>query len=541
MKRWMSATVTTWALLAWSCIAMANPQGRQWLGEFSLRGQSTPMVLHERATASAQAGDGSDGGPTIDLPTLGARAVPVGRLTRAGAELGFEFEGPTGRFAFKGREQAGRITGTVMQGGASGAFVLVESLPITPALGDAVAGSYQVAADRVIEIGRMDESGGMLVFLDHKTLREGPLYALSPTRLASGPSMGVPYPFHIQVDLLRDAAGVVVGLRWHEGGAVAEAHRIAPHRTEQVTVRNGDVVLKGTLMLPASAGPHPAVVFAHGSGDSTRNVGMWNLHFLRLGMAVLSLDKRGAGESTGDWTQASLDEIAGDWLAGVAMLKTRADIDPTRIGVHGSSQGGWTAPLMAARAPDLAFLIVRAGSGVNLRDTMLHEIGWSVREAGLDDAAAGEAEAASAALFDLSVRGGSWDAFAAVVEAHRGKPWFDHAWPMHMSKEGWGRSWVAKNAHYLATDSLRRTRVPLLWFLGELDHNVPTDASARALDAALEESGHPDYRIVRVPNAAHGFTATTTGNNRDFASATHMAPGYWDVMDAWLRARGLAH
>ena len=60
-------------------------------------------------------------------------------------------------------------------------------------------------------------------------------------------------------------------------------------------------------------------------------------------MAVLSLDKRGAGASTGDWHTASLDDIAGDWLAGVAMLKQRKDIDPRRIGVHGSSQGGWTA------------------------------------------------------------------------------------------------------------------------------------------------------------------------------------------------------
>ena len=536
MMRWMSALL---ACLVASCpgIACAAPQARQWLGEFTLQGKSTTLILHGPAPADAARTEGS--GPSVDLPGFGARSVPVKAFARDGDALRFDFEGPPGRFDFSGREADGQVTGTVMQGDASGTFTLVETMPMTQVFGDAIAGSYEIVPGRVIEIGWMDELAG-LVFLDHQTLRTGPLHALSPTRLVAGPSIGVPYPFEIEVYPLRDAAGAITGLRWREQDLVVEARRIAPHRVEAVTVRNGDVVLKGTLMLPTTPGPHPAIVLAHGSGDATRNVGAWNLHFLRLGMAVLSLDKRGAGASGGDWHASSLDDIAGDWLAGVALLKARTDIDPKRIGVHGSSQGGWTAPLMAARSGDIAFVIVRAGSGVNLRDTMLYEIGWSVRESGMDDAAARDAEAASAAMFDLSVKAAPWRDFVAVADAHRGKSWFAHAWPMHMSEDGWGRPWVAKNAAYLATDSLRRIRAPVLWFLGDLDHNVPAEASARALDAALADAKHPDYRIVRLPNTGHAFTATTTGNNRDIASDSRMVAGYWEVMDAWLRERGFA-
>lgn len=539
MTQRISAILLACLLLGCSGIALAGPQARQWLGEFSLRGQATALVLHEPATSPKTHAESGGGGPSVDLPGLGARGVPVSGLARDADALRFEFEGPPGRFVFSGREADGKLTGTVEQGGASGTFTLVETMPMTQAFADTIAGSYEVAPGRVIEIGWMDELGG-LVFLDHQTLRTGPLHALWSTRLVAGPSIGVPYPFEIEVYPKRDAAGAINGVQWREQDLVVEARRIAPHRVEAVTVRNGEVVLKGTLMLPTTPGPHPAIVLAHGSGDATRDVGAWNLHFLRLGMAVLSLDKRGAGASTGDWHTSSLDDIAGDWLAGVAMLKARSDIDPKRIGVHGSSQGGWTAPLMAARSADIAFVIVRAGSGVNLRDTMLHEIGWSVREAGLDDAAAREAEAASAAMFDLSVRGAPWNDFVAVADAHRGKPWFDHAWPMHMSEDGWGRPWVAKNAAYLAADSLRRIRVPVLWFLGDLDHNVPAEASDRALNAALADAKHPDYRVVRLPNTGHAFTATTTGNNRDLAGDSRMVAGYWDVMDAWLRERGFA-
>jgi len=539
MKQRISAILLACLLLGCSGIAWAGPQARQWLGEFTLRGKPTALVLHEPAPSPKAPTESSEGGPSVDLPGLGARGVRVNGLARDADGLRFQFEGPPGRFVFSGREAGGQVTGTVVLGDDSGTFTLVETMPMTQALGDAIAGSYEIAPGRVIEVGWMDELGG-LVFLDQQTLRTGPLHALSSTRLVAGPSIGVPYPFEIEVYLQRDAAGAVTGMQWRERDFVVEARRIAPHRLEEVTVRNGNVVLKGTLMLPTTPGPHPAIVLAHGSGDATRNVGAWNLHFLRLGMAVLSLDKRGAGASTGDWHASSLDDIAGDWLAGVAMLKARTDIDPKRIGVHGSSQGGWTAPLMAARSADIAFVIVRAGSGVALRDTMLHEIGWSVREAGLEDVAAREAEAASAAMFELSVKGAPWRDFVTVADAHRGKSWFDHAWPMHMSEDGWGRPWVAKNATYLASDSLRRIRVPVLWFLGDLDHNVPAEASDRALNAALADAMHPDYRVVRLPNTGHAFTATTTGNNRDIASDSHMVAGYWDVMDAWLRARGFA-
>ncbi|MEO6155409.1 MAG: alpha/beta fold hydrolase, partial [Thermomonas sp.] len=297
-------------------------------------------------------------------------------------------------------------------------------------------------------------------------------------------------------------------------------------------------VLKGTLMLPDTPGPHPAIVFAHGSGDATRNVAIWNPYFVRLGMAVLSLDKRGAGQSTGDWHTASMDDIAGDWLAGVAMLKQRADIDPTRIGVHGSSQGGWTAPLMAARSKDIAFVIVRAGSGVSMRDTMVHEIGWSAREAGLEESDAMAAEVAARTMFDFASGDAAWTEIDAFVASQKDKPWARHVWPLNWSHEGWGKPWTARNNAYDATESLRRTRVPVLWFLGDLDHNVPTDASERALLAALRESRHPDFRVVRLPRTGHSFLASDTGNNADIAKQSHMVDGYWNVMEDWLRAHG---
>ena len=84
---------------------------------------------------------------------------------------------------------------------------------------------------------------------------------------------------------------------------------------------------------------------------------------VRRGVAVFGYDKRGVGGSTGDWQTASFEVLAGDVVAAFDYLKTRKDIDATRIGLLGVSQAGWIMPLAAVRAKDLAFLISISGAG----------------------------------------------------------------------------------------------------------------------------------------------------------------------------------
>lgn len=518
------------ALLAFSTRAGATTPAQQWVGEFRLDGQTVPLVLHDRSATK-------DTPSVVDLPTMGAREVPLARFDARDGRASFELDGPPGKFVFDGAIKDRTMQGKVAKGDSAGEFTLHQLHAISPALAAELSGSYEIEPGHVIDLGIMDDAGGLLVFVDQKTLREGALYALTDASFVSGPTLGVPYPFAIRAEFKRDAAGAVTGLRWSEGGREFDARKVAPHRVEEVTVVNGDVTLKGSLTLPAGKGPHPAVVFAHGAGNSTRNLAFWNMYFVRLGMAVLSLDKRGAGQSTGDWHEADMDVIAGDWLAGVAMLKQRADIDPKRIGVHGSSQGGWTAPLMAARSQDIAFVIVRAGSGANVSDTMVHEIGWTARDAGASEAVALEAEAAARTMFDFSARKAPWSEVSAFVASQKDKPWAQYVWPLNWSDGGWGFKWSGLNVGYDATVPLATVRVPVLWFLADLDHNVPSDVSEQRLLAVAERSKHADFQVKRLMRTGHGFTVSESGNNNDFHTASHFAPGYFDTMERWLRER----
>ncbi len=112
----------------------------------------------------------------------------------------------------------------------------------------------------------------------------------------------------------------------------------------------------------------PAIVFSPGSGDSlyqNYSPGLVEKYILELflshDMAVLLMNKRGMGLSEGDYTRNSIEGRAEDIFAGVTQIKFHPQIDESRIGLVGHSQGGWVVTRAAAEHPDIAFFISLVG------------------------------------------------------------------------------------------------------------------------------------------------------------------------------------
>ena len=102
------------------------------------------------------------------------------------------------------------------------------------------------------------------------------------------------------------------------------------------------------------AGP-TALVGLHGAGEGTReSPSLQHLHELlpQHGIGVVTFDRRGEGESTGDATRGRFELQVDDALA---VLRA---VDAERVGLWGISQGGWIGPLAAAASDDVAFLVL---------------------------------------------------------------------------------------------------------------------------------------------------------------------------------------
>lgn len=121
---------------------------------------------------------------------------------------------------------------------------------------------------------------------------------------------------------------------------------------------NGKARLKGTLVLPASQPPYPAMAMLHDAGPESRevNYGMAR-RFAQSGVAALVYDQRGVGESTGSWRTAGPGDLAQDAAVAVAFFRGRPDIRADRIGLYGRGQGAALLPLAAEKAGHIAFLI----------------------------------------------------------------------------------------------------------------------------------------------------------------------------------------
>ncbi|MCE6994640.1 hypothetical protein LZG04_07440 [Saccharothrix sp. S26] len=130
---------------------------------------------------------------------------------------------------------------------------------------------------------------------------------------------------------------------------------------QDITFSSGELTLHGTVIAPATGGRHPAVVMVHGSGRVSRDGYRPEAEsFARAGIATLVYDKRPKRSKS----DVDFDLLADDALAALRALKAHPAVDPARTGLWGVSEGGWVAPIAAARSTDVAFVVTVGAPGV---------------------------------------------------------------------------------------------------------------------------------------------------------------------------------
>lgn len=298
----------------------------------------------------------------------------------------------------------------------------------------------------------------------------------------------------------------------------------------EIVFANGSVSLAGSLILPLRGSSLPAVVFVHGSGAE----GRWASRFLATqlashGIAALIFDKRGVGRSTGDWRQATLDDLAGDAGAAVTALLKEPRIDHRRIGIHGHSQGGTLAPLVAVRSEHVAFVIGSAAAGVPTDSVEIFSILNSVYPQATTAEDSAMARAYVSELVAVAYRGRMRQRLDSLVTSFRDRPWFFAPPPPDNSY--WAFSKVF--AQYDALAWWARVRVPILLIYGSDDQRVPAAESAARISATvLRATRNADVTVRILPGADHTFRLPPGPSEWP-----RTAPDYISSLLNWLASR----
>jgi len=300
------------------------------------------------------------------------------------------------------------------------------------------------------------------------------------------------------------------------------------------------VNLAGTLVLPEGPGAHPAVVLFHGSGPQARDLftARW---FASQGIAALAYDKRGVGESTGDFRVVPFMELCDDGLAAIGYLKSRNEIDAKRIGAWGLSQGGWLGPLAASRSADVAFVIAVSGPGVSPGEQMIVYYANELRRQGLPEDDVREASAVRRDIWSYTSSGNGYEKVKAELEQAHTKRWFSRAKaqqddsfgtlpkPEELGKPvGRNLLWFTQEMNYDPAAALRALRVPALFLFGDRDQLIPVQESVAVLQRVLREGAHHDFTIREFTNVDHEMRVDV-GESRG-----EIDPDYLSTMREWL-------
>ncbi len=310
------------------------------------------------------------------------------------------------------------------------------------------------------------------------------------------------------------------------------AHNL-PMSEQPVAFQSAGVQLRGTLSVPEGEQPIPAVVTVHGATGWSRDFGLFtHLQSLvePLPMATLRYDRRGSGESGGDFGTADFRLLADDALAAVDLLRRDSRIDPDRIGLFGFSQGGWIVPEAASRSAGVAFLMLVGACGVTPAAQMSFAAADALRRAGFPAAVVDEMLALRAAVDEVVRGGGDRDDVVARIAAAGAEAWFDLAFLSDPSEADDDPKWRLE-MDYRIEPALAALSAPTLLINGEHDRWVPVTETQRIWREGFG-ARHPDrLTTVRLPGTGH---YPTLAAGREGEEDAPISPDYESVVLDWL-------
>jgi len=302
--------------------------------------------------------------------------------------------------------------------------------------------------------------------------------------------------------------------------------------------------LTGTLTLPRTGGPFPAVVLIPGGGAHDRDYSILRHrpflvladYLTRHGIAVLRFDERGVGASTGDRSQATSADYAEDVLAAVDALRSHEQVDPNRIGLIGHSEGGTIAAIAAARDRGIAFIVMLGAPGLPGKEYHLQFEESTARSLGQSE----EAIAARRSFQEriLSVVLEEKDPAVAEARLHRLYQELSPSMPEANVQAGIKRllsPWFRFNLIHDPGATLQTIRCPVLALIGEKDVQVPPAGNLEAIRQALQAGENRNYQVEELPRLNHFLQTAPTGSPAEYGKIEEtIAPAALKLICTWI-------
>lgn len=339
------------------------------------------------------------------------------------------------------------------------------------------------------------------------------------------------------------------------------------YNSEDVEYNNADksVHFGATFTYPKGKGPFPTAIMITGSGQQDRDETIFGHksfaviadYLAKKGIAVLRVDDRGIGKSTGDVLNATSADFANDVETGLTYLKNRKEVDKKKLGMIGHSEGGLIASIVAARNPDIDFVIMLAGPGVKGSEILLKQTEDIMKSDSVPADAVKEYCVIFKQLLEDFTSGNdtsiirkkitsdftNWKSGQSVKTLNALKISPDASGDtklINLFMQDFSSPWIT---YFIKSDPkplIEKFTCKVLALDGSKDLQVNAALNLAAIDKALKKSKSPSYETKELPGLNHLFQHCKKCTVQEYAELEEtFAPEALDIMWKWLEKNGL--
>ncbi len=324
-----------------------------------------------------------------------------------------------------------------------------------------------------------------------------------------------------------------------------EPKRPLPYSEEEVSYPNPNapgIELAGTFTKPRKESPSAAVLLITGAGPQDRDETtaghkpflVLSDYLTRHDVAVLRVDDRGVGKSTGTFENSTLKDFAGDAEAGIRYLMTRPDVDHKRIGLIGHGEGAIVAGMVAASNPAIGFLVLLNGTAVPGEKVLLAQTTRAEQAAGLPEEQVEADYKLGTGIYRMVEQGRSGDQIRqALANAPENFAPYIESWRRQIPRLD--SPWLRFFLTYNPGSDLEKVQCPVLALFGGKDMTIDPEQNASAMKSAFSHAHNKRAKIKVFANLNYLLQKAETGWGREYEAIQEtMSPEALEAIETWI-------
>ena len=292
---------------------------------------------------------------------------------------------------------------------------------------------------------------------------------------------------------------------------------------EDISFESNGLTLNGTIWHPSNK-KRSAIIILTSSGNAGRSASRAEaILFAEMGFTSFHYDKRGTGNSEGNWQSASMESLISDDIQAIKYFAQKTGIPLNNIGIKGSSQGATKVPYILGELQELNYGIAVSCPGVTLLESDLNY--WENSNSTSLKDNLDEASELQRKVFEFVAGKRTKENLEKEIDLAKTAMWFENIWIPNLDETPTDTKLLYTPIPYFET-----TKQPMLIIQGSEDEIIPEHSHDIIADA-LRKAENEHFNITILEGASHSMYYI---GESDFPYWSKLHPDYITTIEGWI-------